>query len=174
MKNTRYIAMMLLIIISAAGMIAACTNTRGCSKEGKLCNDGTMVARGGPNCEFERCPNEKNEISGKMSSAYTKEIITPKGSLFLTYSQGKSTITGALDRISSCTKYDLQIISTKDMPISNVNINIDDNKCAELIEGEKTEPQEISMEIPSVSENTHYTFTFEKTEKLFDGKLGGN
>ena len=29
-----------------------------CSLEAKLCSDGTVVVRTGPNCEFSACPGE--------------------------------------------------------------------------------------------------------------------
>jgi hypothetical protein len=43
----------------AAGMrVAQAPNeeTRACTKEAKICPDGTAVGRTGPNCEFEECP----------------------------------------------------------------------------------------------------------------------
>jgi len=40
----------LVLVVSSCGFIGVCT------KESKLCQDGTDVGRVGINCEFEECP----------------------------------------------------------------------------------------------------------------------
>ncbi len=30
-----------------------------CTEEAKICSDGSAVGRSGPNCEFEKCPDEE-------------------------------------------------------------------------------------------------------------------
>lgn len=34
---------------------------RACTMEAKLCADGSAVGRSGPNCEFEKCPEELSD-----------------------------------------------------------------------------------------------------------------
>jgi len=34
--------------------------TKACTQEAKVCSDGSSVERTGPNCEFAKCPEEKN------------------------------------------------------------------------------------------------------------------
>lgn len=37
-------------------LISGCSNLVGCSKEAKICPDGSTVGRHGLNCEFSPCP----------------------------------------------------------------------------------------------------------------------
>lgn len=55
----------LLIILSfALVLVSGCVQNNqpvACTKEAKLCPDGSSVERTGPNCEFEECPESKTD-----------------------------------------------------------------------------------------------------------------
>ena len=43
----------LIISVLVVFLISGCSvDTKQCTKEGKVCEDGTVLSRGGPNCEF--------------------------------------------------------------------------------------------------------------------------
>ena len=99
-----------------------------------------------------------------------KKIGTRAGELELKYENGQATLSGILQRSTPCVNWAVEIGSTKDLPISSVNIDIfDSNKGAICIQV-LGEPQEIKETIVQVSEKTKYTVTFEE-ETLFSGKL---
>ncbi len=209
MRQAKYFAMVILFTISAAGIIAACSPQTACSKEGKSCEDGTIVGRTGPNCEFEKCPNEGkisnfeecaaagnpvmesyprrcradgNTFVENISDDYKEDIAknskiikTSAGELTLKYKNNQAVLSGELFRSTPCVSWKLVIITTKDLPISEVNIAIyDENKrneneemvCIQVV----GEPQQIN-EITQASEKTNYKITFED-EIIFEGKLG--
>ena len=45
-------------------LLAGCDNS--CSKDARICPDGTVVHRVPPGCDFEPCPAEKEEIIGSF------------------------------------------------------------------------------------------------------------
>jgi hypothetical protein len=58
--NYKIIILILLVITSIAITIVSVTSSKhrlvACTQEAKLCPDGSMVGRSGPNCEFTICP----------------------------------------------------------------------------------------------------------------------
>lgn len=99
-----------------------------------------------------------------------KKISTRAGDLTLKYENGQTTLSGILQRSTPCVNWTVQIGSTKDLPISSVNIDVFNiNKGAICIQV-LGEPQEIKETISQVSENTGYTVKFEE-ELVFSGKL---
>src|SRR3989338_11657425 len=58
--------------------------------------------------------------SQNPETKFTKEIDTGKGTLFLTYSNGKALLSGTLGRSVPCVEYSIDIISTRDFPASNI------------------------------------------------------
>ncbi len=58
---TRFLALALACLISTA----ACADrmvaepVRGCTKEAKVCADGSSIGRSGPDCAFASCPEDK-------------------------------------------------------------------------------------------------------------------
>ncbi|MBI4452260.1 hypothetical protein HY637_02425 [Candidatus Woesearchaeota archaeon] len=103
----------------------------------------------------------------------TREIDTGKGELTLKYENSQAVLSGELFRGTPCVSWKVDVITTKDLPISQVNINIyDENKnkdivCIQVV----AEPQEINKVIEGVSENTKYIINFED-KVVFDGKIG--
>ena len=73
------VASFLVVFAAALGISAYSFLSRegsgrvACTKEAKICPDGTAVGRIGPNCEFAPCPGEKNGsatmgvVQGKVS-----------------------------------------------------------------------------------------------------------
>lgn len=52
---------LLILLFLSLFLISACNipqEIKGCTAEGKVCPDGSVVGRIGPNCEFEKCPSE--------------------------------------------------------------------------------------------------------------------
>lgn len=69
--NIKYIALIVVIIVSATGLVSARLIYKEkkqeavfCTMEAKLCPDGSYVGRTGPNCEFTQCPVLKSGITG--------------------------------------------------------------------------------------------------------------
>ncbi|MCY0986852.1 hypothetical protein OV203_06950 [Nannocystis sp. ILAH1] len=64
------------LLFIAAGLVGACAGKsdkppaenpdgpQACTKEAKICPDGTTVGRTGPNCEFAPCPEPAGETAG--------------------------------------------------------------------------------------------------------------
>ena len=53
---------MYIVIFSILFILSGCNvETKQCTKEGKICEDGTILSRGGINCEFPECP-KSNQI----------------------------------------------------------------------------------------------------------------
>ena len=50
-------------ILVAGFILSGCSVPKACTKEAKLCPDGSSVGRTGPNCEFSPCPVAKLELS---------------------------------------------------------------------------------------------------------------
>ena len=99
-----------------------------------------------------------------------KKISTRAGELTLKYENGQAILSGTLQRSTPCVNWTVQIGSTKDLPISSVNIGVfNSNKGAICIQV-LGEPQEIKETIMQVSEKTEYAVTFEE-ELVFSGKL---
>lgn len=99
-----------------------------------------------------------------------KKISTRAGELELKYENGQATLSGTLQRSTPCVDWAVSTITTKDIPISQANINIfNKNKGAICIQV-LGEPQEIKETIEQVSENTKYNVKFEDNA-VFDGKL---
>lgn len=100
-------------------------------------------------------------------------IDTRAGKLALSYAEGTAILSGTLSRGTPCVNWAVQAASTKDLPISSVNIKIfDSNKeaiCVQML----GDPQEINKTINQVSDNTKYTVTFEN-EIVFSGTLKGD
>ena len=52
---------LLILLFLSLFLISSCNTPQeiqGCTAEGKVCPDGSVVGRTGPNCEFEKCPSE--------------------------------------------------------------------------------------------------------------------
>lgn len=58
-----FILFTILMIITVSG----CINEEpvGCPEDAKICPDGTIVVRVGPDCEFEECPEIQDETENK-------------------------------------------------------------------------------------------------------------
>ena len=101
-----------------------------------------------------------------------KKITTRAGELTLKYNNGQATLSGSLFRSTPCVSWKVNVITTKDLPISQVDVNIyDENRnkdivCIQVV----AEPQEIYEVIENVSGNTEYTIKFEEA-MVFSGKL---
>lgn len=99
-----------------------------------------------------------------------KKISTRAGELTLRYENGRTTLSGTLQRSTPCVEWIVEIATTEDLPISNVNMEIfNKNKgviCIQVV----GDPQSIQELVASVSENTKYTIKFED-EIIFAGKL---
>ena len=106
----------------------------------------------------------------EVQEEFVKNISTGAGDLTLKYENGQATLSGTLQRSTPCVNWSVETITTKDLPISNVNIKIYNNNkdtiCIQML----GEPQEIMETIAKVSENTAYAVAFEE-ETLFSGKL---
>ena len=51
---------LLILLFLSLFLISSCNipqEIQGCTAEGKVCPDGSVVGRTGPNCEFEKCPD---------------------------------------------------------------------------------------------------------------------
>ncbi len=59
--RTLYIIIILLIVFftAIAGIIYLNNKSIACTEDARICPDGTAVVRVGPNCEFEKCPDEQ-------------------------------------------------------------------------------------------------------------------
>ena len=99
-----------------------------------------------------------------------KNISTRAGDLTLKYENGQAILSGTLQRSTPCVNWSVEIAATKDLPISNVNINVYNNNKGAICIQVLGEPQEIKETISQVSENTEYTVRFEE-ELVFSGKL---
>jgi len=108
-----------------------------------------------------------------QEKALTKKIDTGKGELALKYENNQATLSGELFRGTPCVSWKVDVITTKDLPVSQVNINIyDENRnkdivCIQVV----AEPQDIMEVINQVSEDTSYSIKLED-EVVFEGKLG--
>ena len=100
----------------------------------------------------------------------SKTIGTGKGNLVLKYENGKATLSGVLQRSVPCVNWTADITSTKDLPISNVNINIYNANFAVMCIQVVGEPQDVEWEINQVSENTNYHIKFEDNA-VFNGQI---
>ena len=99
-----------------------------------------------------------------------KNISTRAGELTLSYENGQAALSGTLQRSTPCVNWVVETATTKDLPISNANIQIYNNNKDAICIQVLGEPQEIKETIAKVSENTKYTVTFEEAE-VFSGKL---
>src|SRR3989344_1465139 len=99
-----------------------------------------------------------------------KNISTRAGDLTLKYENGQAILSGTLQRSTPCVNWSVEIAATKDLPISNVNINVYNNNKGAICIQVLGEPQEIKETISQVSENTEYTVRFEE-ELVFSGRL---
>jgi hypothetical protein len=195
MRNTKskFYALSMLAVLSIIGMILASCSQSSQNEAAEVTSFDQCAAAGNPVMESSprQCRadghtfveeitenqnlNENGDLgsNGKMPASFTREIDTGKGTLFLTYGNGKTLLSGSLERSTPCVSWKITAISTKDMPTSQANIKIfNENKdngmmCAQVV----AEPQEISEEISSTSENTNYEVMFEE-KTLFSGKLG--
>ncbi|HPN54816.1 MAG TPA: DUF333 domain-containing protein [Candidatus Moranbacteria bacterium] len=80
------VGIMLLIAIAVGGIFwwqnINNYQQKACTEEAKICPDGSAVGKVGPNCEFTKCPEEKNTQIANPASTYcvknggTSEIIT--------------------------------------------------------------------------------------------------
>lgn len=101
-----------------------------------------------------------------------KKINTRAGELTLKYENNQATLSGELFRGTPCVSWKIDIITTENFPVSQVNIHIyDENKnkdivCIQVV----AEPQPVSELIKDVNENTKYIISFEG-EVVFEGIL---
>jgi len=61
--------LLLLAIASIAIIDSSYAMNIACTKEAKICTDGSAVSRAGPNCEFALCPGETSRKVCDMSYA---------------------------------------------------------------------------------------------------------
>ena len=106
----------------------------------------------------------------EVQEEFVKNISTRAGDLTLKYENGQAILSGTLQRSTPCVNWSVEIAATKDLPISNVNINVYNNNKDAICIQVLGEPQEIKETISQVSENTGYTVKFEE-ELVFSGKL---
>ena len=106
----------------------------------------------------------------EVQEEFVKNISTRAGDLTLKYENGQAILSGTLQRSTPCVNWSVEIAATKDLPISNVNINVYNNNKGAICIQVLGEPQEIKETIAQVSENTEYTVKFEE-ELVFSGKL---
>lgn len=113
----------------------------------------------------------KRFVEGLNEERLSQSIYTGRGILTLSYEDGKATLEGTLQRSVPCVDWNADIITTKDIPISRVNINIfDKNKgviCIQVV----GEPQDVLWKISQVSEDTNYRVSLEG-KIVLEGKLG--
>ncbi len=116
-----------------------------------------------------KTPDGKTFIE-EIENAVEKTIETGKGQLKLSYRDSKAILSGTLERSTPCVKWDVEIGGTKDLPRTQVTIDIfNSNKeaiCIQIL----GEPQEIYKEIENVSEETSYTVKLEQ-DNVFSSKL---
>lgn len=113
------------------------------------------------------------EKNGQESGTKNKRRIpTEKGNLELSYENSVTTLSGMLSRSTPCVNWTVEIGGTKDLPRSEVTINIyNKNKnviCVQVL----GQPQEINAQIENVSENTKYEIKLEN-EIVFSNELNG-
>ena len=106
-----------------------------------------------------------------VSDGLTTKIDTGKGVLMLSYKDDKATLEGELFRGTPCVNWDFKIITTKDLPISQVNIDIENLGKGQICIQVVAEPQKIKEQILQVSASTNYNINFEG-KKIFSGKVG--
>src|SRR3989338_83728 len=56
---------LLILLFLSLFLISACNipqEIKVCTAEGKVCPDGSVVGRIGPNCEFEKCPSNEGKV----------------------------------------------------------------------------------------------------------------
>ena len=159
MKNKKFI--MVPIVIFALLLISSCTPKPAvCTGEAMICPDGSAVARTGPNCEFAKCPQ-----------TIETQISTENGHLVLKYENEAASLVGSLGRSTPCVNWTVEVAQTKDLPSSQVSINIfNSNKDAMCIQV-LGEPQAINTKINSVSEKTNYVIKMED-KTIFEGRIG--
>ena len=157
MKNIKNLALAFLILSSI--ILIACKPEEDVSNGKPAADNKTFVEK--IENETEKTP-ETEDI--KLKSTYN---------LTLTYKDNKAILRGALERSTPCVNWAVQISGTKDLPRSQVAIDIfDSNKGAICIQV-LGEPQDIYEEITDVSEATEYTAKIEQ-EVVFKGKLEVN
>ena len=166
MQNKNFFVLILLIFALA---IAACEQVIQDGIRKEITNFDECAKAGYP--IGESYPKQCFAPDGTfVEEIGAKEIITDNGYLLLKYDNGKAILSGTLDRSTPCVNWTVQIGGTKDLPRSEVTINIfDSNKeaiCIQVL----GEPQEIYEEIEQVSQETSYTLKLEQ-EIVFEGKL---
>ena len=53
----------LVLLVFFAILLAGCKPNVACSKEAKICPDGTAIGRVPPDCEFEECPKADDKVT---------------------------------------------------------------------------------------------------------------
>ena len=64
MKQAKFFGMIIIMLLAVIAI--ACTNQSACSKDARVCPDGSVVGRVPSDCEFEKCPSlneSKNDIN---------------------------------------------------------------------------------------------------------------
>ena len=112
------------------------------------------------------------QIAWQNNNTAMKEtmIKTRAGGLALMNNDGTAILTGTLQRSTPCVNWTVQAATTKDLPISSVNIRIFDSNKGDVCIQVLGQPQEIRNEITQVSDDTNYVITFEG-ERVFEGRL---
>ena len=109
-------------------------------------------------------------VACETSANNNKVIETGIGNLSLTYQNGTSTLKGVLSRFTPCVDWNVKVSGPEDILSSNIQVDIfNKNKgqnCIQVL----GKPQDISVEIPNVSENTLYSMNLEG-KNLFSGKI---
>ena len=146
----------------AGGKLSSINSFEECEKAGFLVMESLP-----PKCKTS---DGRIFIEGRNQEKLQKTIQTERGDIALSYENGKTKLSGSLMRSTPCVEWDMKIISTKDLPISHVNILIfDKNKgivCVQVL----GDPQGINTEISSTSERTVYGVKLED-DIIFSGGL---
>lgn len=167
MKSTRFLTTIAILI---AGIIAAACAESQASSNKQINNFEECAEAGNPIMESypRQCRADGKTFVEEINKEMTIE--TRAGQLTLSYHDGKAALSGILNRGTPCVNWTVEITATKDLPTSNVNINIfNSNKdviCIQVV----GEPQKIKETIIQVSENTKYTVIFED-KTVFSGTL---
>ena len=169
MKQAKFFMIIVILLLAA---LAACDDVTNNQKE--ITNFEECIAAGNAIIKTKpaKCQAEGKTFIEELNEDVNsdKTIETRAGKLTLSYNGGTATLTSILQRSTPCVNWTVDVMTTKDLPISTVNIKIFDSNKADVCIQVLGQPQEIRKTIMQVSENTKYTMIFED-ETVFEEKL---